>query len=170
VDTWQIILAALGVVLGSSVLGAIVNGWLGRRKAGAETKDIAADTSAKVVESAGKVSDEWQGLYNELKGQIADLHKETADLRERIEIAARAKLKSEDLVAVAKELARHENAALVEQVNVLQAEVEKQGRVQAELVRGVSILTKQLCEEGYKPGWTPPDWMTLPELDNVKGV
>jgi TolA-binding protein len=162
---WQIALSILAAILGSSVLTALANGWLSRRKTGAETKSVDADVTTKTVAAAGAATNEWQGLYTELKGQITDLRKEITDLHTKIDDMNLAKLKSEDFVALAKELARKETAELVEQMNVLRAEVEKLSRAQAELFRGVNILTEQMKRDGMCPEWTVPSWMVVPEQD-----
>jgi len=154
VETWQIILSAAGLVLSSSVLTTLLNGWLARRKTKAEANGIGADTGAKVVASAGAAADEWKVLYAELKTQVIEL-------RHEIEALDLAKLTSEGVVAVAKELARKQNADLTEQVEVLRAEVERLSRSQAELIRGVCILTDQLRQNEIDPGWVLPEWMAV---------
>lgn len=165
-ETWQIILSAAGLVLSSSVLTVLLNGLLMKRKVKAETNGIGADTGAKVVASASAATDEWQNLYSEqkvqttgLRAEISDLRKEVIELRKVVETMVQAKLTNEGIVAVAKELARQEAATLTEQVSKLQYEVDKQGKVQAELVRGISILTDQLRQHEIEPKWTLPEWV-----------
>lgn len=88
----EAVLIALITAVATSLVQPLVQGWIGKRKQVAESKKTLAEagsadagTTNIIVESSGKVIQQWQGAYNEMKEQSELSRQQIAALDIRVD-------------------------------------------------------------------------------------